>query len=872
MFRIDGWDALLEDIKAQEGNCQTFFDSVKDQEALDAREKGHKQRISLLLDKLEDLSIGIKGIRDKLEDIHFSDEERKCFETLRTSNYLAQKDLNPKRLPGTCNWFLEHPKYQNWKSLTSASRLLWVSADPGCGKSVLAKALVDQYDYGSVCYYFFKDDDSVTRSAAHALCAILHQICDLRPVLIQHVMPIYRRNGAKVVDLFEDLWSAFTKIILDKDFGNVICILDAIDECSDDDSTKLLQRLAAIATLSDSIKILITSRPYTLIETALFYKTGLDKSEIRLSGEAEEEQSMIEREIGVFITSKVQEFQKLRESDGIHDDAHKNLYSHLDSAKNRTYLWVSAIFNELERHVYAPEHILMTAIKALPDTVEKAYENILEKSSKLKPILRKILHVMLAAFRPLSLTEMNMILSVQDVSLGLPYNGLQSKSSFRKWLRDLCGFFVSIVGNKLYFAHQTARDFLVGEENYQATVGWRGSFQLTDSHTLIAGICLDYLLLRYDGSLDNTFEHYATKNWPMHCQRFEEDQLLADKVKSFLFQNSSVAPSFRRWKLDVRDLSIAAREGHLQIVKLLLTAGADVNVRNDYGTAFQLAVDQGHLEIVKLLFTAGADFNAQNEDTNSALHIAVSSNHPETVDYLLTVGADVNMQGYHKETALHVAVSEGYLGIVKLLLTAGADVDIQDYYEKTALHTAASKGYLKITELLITAGADVNIQDYREDTALHLAVSEGNLEIVKLLFTAGVDVNILNEYKATALHDAVLSENLEVLELLLTAGADVNNQGHHEEMPLHLAVFLGHVEIVRLLLTAGTDVDIQNNHKELALYLAAKRKHVEVVELLLTAGADVNMKTASGTALQIAKDHDRVEIAETLLAAGAIDS
>lgn len=379
--------------------------------------------------------INFHGQTNKLEEIHISDEESKCFETLRTSNYLARKDLNPERLRGTCKWFLNHPKYQSWIAQTPASRLLWVSANPGCGKSVLAKALVDQYDRGSVCYYFFKDDTTVTRSAAHAICAILHQICDLRPALIKYVLPVYRRNGRKLVDLFEDLWSAFVDLINDKGFGNVTCIFDAVDECSGDDHKKLLQRLAAIATSSTSIKILITSRPYISIETALFHKTGLDKNEIRLSGEAETEQRAIEEEVGFFITFRVQEFRKLRESNDIFDNAHEKLQFHLDGVKNRTYLWVSAVFNELERDVYASENILMETINALPENVHKAYENILQKSSK-KPILLRVLHLMLAAIRPLSVMEMNVVLSVQDTSTGPKYSGLHPVNSFCKWLRD----------------------------------------------------------------------------------------------------------------------------------------------------------------------------------------------------------------------------------------------------------------------------------------------------------------------------------------------------------------------------------------------------------------------------------------------------
>lgn len=128
----------------------------------------------LLLGKLEELNFGIEGIRDKLEEIHISDEESKCFETPRTSNYLARKYLNPERLPGNCRWYLDHPKYQDWIAQSPTARLLWLSADPRCGKSVLAKALVDQYDGSHVCYYFFKDNTSITRSAAYAFCGILH--------------------------------------------------------------------------------------------------------------------------------------------------------------------------------------------------------------------------------------------------------------------------------------------------------------------------------------------------------------------------------------------------------------------------------------------------------------------------------------------------------------------------------------------------------------------------------------------------------------------------------------------------------------------------------------------------------------------------
>jgi serine/threonine protein kinase len=59
----------------------------------------------------------------------------------RTSQYERYKERNPARVKDTCQWFLQHSRYLYWRnSLTS--RILWVSADPGCGKSVLARSLV----------------------------------------------------------------------------------------------------------------------------------------------------------------------------------------------------------------------------------------------------------------------------------------------------------------------------------------------------------------------------------------------------------------------------------------------------------------------------------------------------------------------------------------------------------------------------------------------------------------------------------------------------------------------------------------------------------------------------------------------------------
>lgn len=89
-------------------------------------------------------------------------DSQKCHRLFKTSAYRDYKDINPLRVDGTCQWALQHPRFINWQR-NEHSNLLWISADPGCGKSVLSRSLVDQdlQSYrATICYFFFKDNQA----------------------------------------------------------------------------------------------------------------------------------------------------------------------------------------------------------------------------------------------------------------------------------------------------------------------------------------------------------------------------------------------------------------------------------------------------------------------------------------------------------------------------------------------------------------------------------------------------------------------------------------------------------------------------------------------------------------------------------------
>ncbi len=147
------------------------------------------------------------------------------------------------------------------------------------------------------------------------------------------------------------------------------------------------------------------------------------------------------------------------------------------------------------------------------------------------------------------------------------------------------------------------------------------------------------------------------------------------------------------------DLWAAARKGDAKAVKELLAKGADVNAKFRYGaTALSYACDRGHLEVVKLLVENGADLNVRDTFYGaSPLSWAASKGHADLVRYLLDKGADAG-----KDAALRMGISGGHTDIVEAALKRGG---FSPEALTAALAQATKAGRAEIVELLKKAGA-----------------------------------------------------------------------------------------------------------------------------------------------------------------------
>jgi len=178
-------------------------------------------------------------------------------------------------------------------------------------------------------------------------------------------------------------------------------------------------------------------------------------------------------------------------------------------------------------------------------------------------------------------------------------------------------------------------------------------------------------------------------------------------------------------------LNLAAREGHKEIVELLLEHGADVNVGSVFGKEYnnwiaaEFAMYKNHTEIAQLLISKGSDI--------SPLFFAIYMEDEIKARSLIEGGADVNSRTPGGITPLHQAVNKGLKDIVELLIAYDADVNAGHYWGWTPLHSAAIYGYEDIAELLINTGANVIAKDEAGRIPLWYAEREGYTKTAEIL-------------------------------------------------------------------------------------------------------------------------------------------
>lgn len=578
-------------------------------------------------------------LRSQIED------ERRCLQTFRTSDYEKHKARNPDRVEGTCQWFLQHRHFSVWQE-SQESSLLWVSADPGCGESVLSKSLIDgelrSNHSRTTCYFFFKDDNADQKSVTTALSALLHQLFSQKNALLKHAIQQYNKNGPQISRLFDTQWNVLITAAADPEAGEVVCILDALDECQDREREGLIAVLnrfqcdfACKNKTKSSLKFLVTSRPYFHIERR-FKDLTLKFPSTRLAGE--DESKAISQEINLVIKEKV---QKLGIDLELNSDGQSTLSKELFKIEHRTYLWLYLIFDVIENSLTHTSKGLREIIQKLPRNVDDAYNAILERSTD-KSLAKKLLHIVVSAVKPLTLREMNVALIIQESDTSYEDLDLEPEKSFKVKVKNLCGLFVSVVDSRIYLLHQTAKDFLISENGRveapnRAEIGnWKYSLEFRESNSILARACVFYLLFDVF-EIDPFFIGYEGRYKSSHFtnDRFDKRKYVYTN-KHYLLQYAA-----SHWAFHVREAKVKDEDLQKQIISKLC------NIRSGrFKTWYTIYSWQTY---------SYGDFLKSTTELMIASYFDLES----TMLLLLKEGASVDATDKGESTALHYAAEFG---------------------------------------------------------------------------------------------------------------------------------------------------------------------------------------------------------------------
>ena len=173
----------------------------------------------------------------------------------------------------------------------------------------------------------------------------------------------------------------------------------------------------------------------------------------------------------------------------------------------------------------------------------------------------------------------------------------------------------------------------------------------------------------------------------------------------------------------VEHLQNGIRDNDASRVSLLIKLGAPVEADINYiprlfGKPIKCkplhwAAEKGHLEVAKLLLTRGAEVDAKDTDGWTPLQRAAGNDRPAADIILLERWCGTDARTIKGMTSLHYAAEGSRLAVAKLLLTNGAGVDVKDTVGWTPLHYAAIAHSPALAKLLLTNGADPSLKDDR---------------------------------------------------------------------------------------------------------------------------------------------------------------
>jgi ankyrin repeat protein len=388
---------------------------------------------------------------------------------------------------------------------------------------------------------------------------------------------------------------------------------------------------------------------------------------------------------------------------------------------------------------------VQNTLEELPDSLDETYERILREIRKPNQgLAHRLMHCLVAAVRPLQVKELAEVLAFNFDAEGIP----KLNSSWRWEDQEgavmlACSSLVTIVKDGdsriVQFSHFSVKEFLTADRLAEPMRDVsRYHIGLEAAHTILAQASLGFLLHLDDRVNRDNIEGfplalYSAQHWATHSRFGNVSSRIKDWMKCLFDEDK---PHFATWlwihdddwgvssftmlpeKPEAVPLYHAARLGFRDLAEHLITEHPEhINARNENGFApIHAAAREGHVDILALLLEHGADVDSRNVYNQTPLSWAAACGEVGVGQYLLGRGADINGRNNYHATPLCLAARDGHVEFVRMLLERGARIDVPDYRGRTPLHLAVELGNIEIARLLLEHAVDANALDDSDKT------------------------------------------------------------------------------------------------------------------------------------------------------------
>jgi ankyrin repeat protein len=812
--------------------------------------------------------------------------------------------------PSSCRWLLDREEYKRWQNVGSFSEhhgFLWIKGKAGAGKSTLMKfafnhAEKTRHEGQTVVSFFFNARGApIERSLVGMYRALLYQILHKIPRL-GHLLCKKRTLSAQTQGWsLGVLRSIFQDLVENLASEHLICYVDALDECTDDDVKAMVSFFEYLGESSvmrgGKFHVCFASRHYPHIT--------IERSEDLIL----EDQDGHKEDIFSYIKKKLKISNKLLKGE---------MSKQIEDRASGVFLWVVLVVGILNDECSRGNvQKIRSRLKEIPTGLTDLIQDILDRDKPTKYLV-PLLQWVLFSRRPLTPEEL--FLALQSIES----ETIQDSHTPEALARDNIDKFILNTSKglaemtkgkkpKVQFIHELVRTHFLGPEGLVKLDTHMQTHLVGQSHDRLKTCCNNYLmsnacnntalpavLPKADSSsgkrlrgemLDSLpFLQYALDNVLYHTNLAHVDGVnQRGFVESFSFDtwrkfNNAIARyTVHRHTESVSRAYILAEQGCAALLAIAMESQPKPDETNERcRSIIGAAIEARDVESVRAALKLYDREEYLGKDNGILMSLAIESDDLQIVQALVAARAkpyktNISSHKYYaapKNNALVLAGSQpdkfasslGHFGLLRLLFGSLSSKEkvtepcikaVQYALEETCKH-----GDLDMFHLMI------NVPEAPSSRILIEASTSGNQQLVRSILKTGININsgdAIGGGYVTPLVAASKAGHEHIVQFLILHGADPKRS----RSPLVSASAEGHVSIVRILLEYGIDIDAAdmylNSHT--ALQSACLNGHLEVARLLIQNGAKVNYcYSGSDTPLLLACIGQHEETVQMLLA------